>query len=113
MPEQQLQVQSGNPVQLMRSSLSALHHERQLAVIGKTAVVVHAGDLEWAKRDLAFLQIDFGVDSLRLKNRRGDGLYAHYLARCGIDRTEVDRLSQLEEAGCEQCGLAIGKSPAA
>ena len=81
-------------------------------MIGKTAIVVHAGNLECTKRNFSLLKIDFGVNSLRLKDGRGDGLHARDRARRGVDRAEIDRLSQLEEAWGEQCGLAIGQASA-
>ena len=54
MPEQQPQVQFDRfQLQLIGSSLSALHRQRQLAVVGKAGIVVEARHLERAERDLA------------------------------------------------------------
>src|SRR6266446_6483885 len=47
-PEQQPQRQSDVPVQLICSSLSSLHVQCQLAVVGQAWIVVETRDLEWA-----------------------------------------------------------------
>src|SRR3954464_11080535 len=51
-PAQHPHVQSCVSEQLTGSSLSPLHHERQLAVIGKAGVVLEARDLERPQRNL-------------------------------------------------------------
>ena len=110
MPEQQPQRQSDVPVQLTCSSLSSLHAQRQLAVIGKAGIVVEAGNLEWAKRNFALGEENRSRRRcLRLEHRCDHALHARNFARGRVDRAQVDSLSEGEVVGREKPLVPSGK----
>src|SRR5580693_7617502 len=67
MPEQQPQVQSGVPPQLIGSSLPPHQVQGQLAVVRKTGIVFHSRDLKSAQRQFSGGEIRGCVHSLRLE----------------------------------------------
>ena len=107
-PAQQPQVQPDVPWQLIGGSLSTLHDQRQLAMVGVAGIVRHLRDLQGGKRDLAAMQVLLGGDALGLKDRRSDGGDAGDGARSGVDRAEVNGLAEGEVVRREVAGLAVG-----
>src|SRR5271156_1504873 len=99
MPEQQPQVQSEIPLQLIGSSLSTLHDQGQLTIGRQAWVVVHARYLKWPPGYLAGVEKCFGLDALRLKDMRAYALHAGNSARRRVDGAQIDGLAQLEVAG--------------
>ena len=107
MPEQQPQRQSEVPLQLTRSSLSPLHDQRQLTVVGEAAIVVQARDLERAKRNHTLAQVNRRRNTLRLEDGGDDAGHTGDLAGSGIDGAKVDRLSEGKGVGIEEPLLSV------
>src|ERR1017187_2978631 len=82
-------------------------------MVGVAGIVVHLRDLQWSKGNFSCHGIHLCVDALRLEDRRRHRGHSSDLACSGIDRTEVNRLSEGEAVWVEEALLAVGQQAAA
>src|SRR5215467_9931753 len=114
MPEQQPQRQSDVPAQLTVFSLSPLHGQSQLTVVGEAGVVFEARNLERSQRDLALAQVNRSRRrALWLERGCYYALHARYFARSRVNGAQVNRLSKREFAGIEHTFGSVGQDAAA
>ena len=99
-------------MQLM-SSLSAFHHQRQLAVIGKIAIVVESRDLQRPQLHLAGVEILVGRNPWGWKVVAVTEMHAGDGAGRGVDRAQVNGLPEGEVVGVEEALLAVGQNAVA
>src|SRR6202012_2544273 len=110
----QPQRQSDVPPQLIGSSLSPLHGQAQLAMVGEAGIVLKTRDLKWPQRNFPLAQVNLrGRRALRLKHRSHDALYTRNAAGSGVNRTQINGLAKREVIRIENSLCAIRQNPAA